>query len=258
MNPALLSSKNMCWCTPQDFFDKLNEEFRFVLDPAATEKTAKCPLYYTPETDGLSQSWNRGGVVFCNPPYGSEIGKWVKKAYDEAQKGQTIVLLLPARTDTKYFHDYIYGKAEIRFLRGRLRFTDEDGRASAPAPFPSMIVIYKKKGQCKMTSLNELAKQINENAVAHGWWEEARTFPEIVALIHSELSEALEEYRSNHGVTEVYQEAEKPEGVPIELADAIIRILDYCGYAGIDIVAALERKHEYNKTRPYRHGGKRC
>lgn len=136
MNPALLSSKNMCWCTPQDFFDKLNEEFRFVLDPAATEKTAKCPLYYTPETDGLSQSWNRGGAVFCNPPYGSEIGKWVKKAYDEAKKGQTIVLLLPARTDTKYFHDYIYGKAEIRFLRGRIRFTDEDGRASDPGSVP--------------------------------------------------------------------------------------------------------------------------
>ena len=126
-------------------FDKLNEEFHFILDPAATEKTAKCPLYYTPETDGLSQSWNRGGAVFCNPPYDREIGKWVKKAYDESQKGQTIVLLLPARTDTKYFHDYIYGKAEIRFLRGRLRFTDEDGKASDPAPFPSMIVLYNKQ-----------------------------------------------------------------------------------------------------------------
>ena len=78
-----------------------------------------------------------------------------------------------------------------------------------------------------MTDINEIAKEIHKNAVAHGWWEETRTFPEIVALIHSELSEALEEYRSNHGVTEVYQEAEKPEGVPIELADAIIRILDY-------------------------------
>lgn len=80
MNRALLSSKNMCWCTPQDFFDKLNAEFDFVLDPAATDKTAKCKLYYTPETDGLSQSWDRGGAVFCNPPYGREIGKWVRKA----------------------------------------------------------------------------------------------------------------------------------------------------------------------------------
>lgn len=87
MNKALLSSKNMCWCTPQDFFDKLNEEFGFVLDPAATDKTAKWPLYYTPETDGLSQSWDRGGAVFCNPPYGREIGKWVQKAFEEARGG---------------------------------------------------------------------------------------------------------------------------------------------------------------------------
>lgn len=87
MNAALLSSKKMDWCTPQDFFDKLNEEFRFVLDAAATEKTKKCDLCYTPETDGLSQSWDRGGAVFCNPPYGREIGKWVQKAYSEAMRG---------------------------------------------------------------------------------------------------------------------------------------------------------------------------
>lgn len=87
MNKTLLSSKNMCWCTPQDFFDKLNAEFNFILDPAATEATAKCPLFYTPETDGLAQSWDRGGAVFCNPPYGREIGKWVKKAFDEARGG---------------------------------------------------------------------------------------------------------------------------------------------------------------------------
>ena len=84
---ALLSSKNMCWCTPQDLFDKLNAEFGFVLDATATDKTAKCELYYTPETDGLSQSWDRGGAVFCNPPYGREIGKWVKKAFEEARGG---------------------------------------------------------------------------------------------------------------------------------------------------------------------------
>lgn len=88
MNTALLSSKNMCWCTPQDFFDELNAEFHFILDPAATDKTAKCSLYYTPETDGLSQSWDLGGAVFCNPPYGREIGKWVQKAYKEARGGQ--------------------------------------------------------------------------------------------------------------------------------------------------------------------------
>ena len=136
------------WCTPQDFFDKLNEEFGFVLDAAATAKTANCAQYFTPETDGLKSSWNvEKGAVFCNPPYGREIGKWVKKAYEESQEGAQIVLLIPARTDTTYFHNYIYGKAEIRFIRGRLRFTDEDGKASDPAPFPSMLVIYNKEAK---------------------------------------------------------------------------------------------------------------
>ena len=140
MNAALLSSKNMCWCTPQDFFDKLNAEFGFVLDPAATDKTAKCSLYYTPETDGLSQSWDRGGAVFCNPPYGRAIYDWVFKCWRESRKpGTTVVLLIPVRTDTRYFHEFIYRKArEIRFIRGRLRFGD----GTAPAPFPSMVVIF--------------------------------------------------------------------------------------------------------------------
>ena len=140
MNKALLSSKNMCWCTPQDFFDKLNEEFSFTLDAAATDKTAKCPLYFTPETDGLSQSWDRGGAVFCNPPYGRAIYDWVFKCWRESRKpGTTVVLLIPVRTDTRYFHEFIYRKArEIRFIRGRLRFGD----GTAPAPFPSMVVIF--------------------------------------------------------------------------------------------------------------------
>lgn len=83
-----------------------------------------------------------GGSAFCNPPYGRALGAWVRKAYEEAQAGTTVVLLIPARTDTAYFHDYIYGKAEIRFLRGRLHFEDEDGNRFPPAPFPSMLVIY--------------------------------------------------------------------------------------------------------------------
>ncbi len=133
----------MTWCTPQDFFDKLNDEFHFVLDAAATEKSAKCEKYFTPEDDGLSQSWNVGGAVFCNPPYGREIGKWVRKAYLESGGGTTVVLLIPVRTDTSYFHKYIYGKAEIRFVRGRLHFTNEDGEEKGRAPFPSMLVIYR-------------------------------------------------------------------------------------------------------------------
>ena len=146
MNAALLSSKNMDWCTPQDFFDKLDAEFHFVLDAAATEQTAKCAKFFTPETDGLSQSWDCGGAVFCNPPYGLEIAKWVRKAYKESKKiNHPIVLLVPARTDTAYFHDYIYGKAEIRFVRGRLKFTGENGKDYASAPFPSMVVVYNPK-----------------------------------------------------------------------------------------------------------------
>lgn len=143
MNASLLSSKNMCWCTPQKFFDTLDKEFNFVLDAAATPETAKCSSFFTPDDDGLSQSWNVGGAVFCNPPYGREIGKWVRKAYEESQKCRyPIVMLIPARTDTSYFHEYIYGKAKIRFVRGRLRFTDEEGNTSDPAPFPSMVAVY--------------------------------------------------------------------------------------------------------------------
>ena len=133
----------MSWCTPQKFYDKLNEEFGFTLDAAATDNSAKCDIYYTPKTDTLSAPWDiTEGAVFCNPPYGRQIGRWVRKAYEESQKGITIVLLIPARTDTTYFHDYIFGKAEVRFLRGRLKFTDEDGNSFDAAPFPSAVVIY--------------------------------------------------------------------------------------------------------------------
>ena len=142
MNESLLSSKNLDWCTPQPFYDKLDAEFHFVLDPASTEATAKCNKYYTPENDGLTSTWDVGGAVFVNPPYGREIGKWVRKAYQESFSGITIVMLLPARTDTSYFHQYIYHKAEIRFLRGRIKFIDQFGRETGPAPFPSMVVIY--------------------------------------------------------------------------------------------------------------------
>lgn len=152
MNKVVFSSKNMEWCTPKDFFDKLNEEFSFDLDVAATEKNTKCKRFFTKEDDALKQNWDCNSAVFCNPPYGRNIKEWVKKAYTEAQKGTTIVLLIPARTDTIYFHDYIYNKAEIRFIKGRLVFTDDKGQPNrdgknkpTPAPFPSMVVIYNNK-----------------------------------------------------------------------------------------------------------------
>lgn len=145
MNDALLSSKNMNWCTPPDFFAELDQEFHFELDPAATDKSAKCARYFTPADDGLSQDWG-GCSVFCNPPYGRAIQDWVRKGYEESQKpGTVVVMLIPARTDTSYFHDYIFhGKAdEVRFLRGRLKFTDEDGNAKDAAPFPSAVIVWR-------------------------------------------------------------------------------------------------------------------
>lgn len=138
INSGLMSSKTAERATPQAFFDELNKEFNFTLDPCATPENAKCPRYFTKEQNGLLQSW-KGERVFCNPPYGKEIGKWVKKCADEAEQGALVVMLIPARTDTKYFHEYIYQKHEMRFIKGRLYFGDGSGRA----PFPSMVVVMK-------------------------------------------------------------------------------------------------------------------
>ncbi len=136
---AMFSSTTNEWETPQEFFDKLNEEFNFTLDPCATPKNAKCKKFYTIKEDGLKQNW-QGETVFCNPPYGRAIKDWVRKCYEESKKPNTIVvMLIPARTDTSYFHDYIYHKAkEIRFVRGRLKF----GNSKNSAPFPSMVVVF--------------------------------------------------------------------------------------------------------------------
>lgn len=138
---ALFSSQRSDWETPQDLFERLDEEFHFTLDPVASEECHKCSRFFTEKQDGLLQPWT-GERVFCNPPYGRKIGDWAKKACEEAQNPDTIVvMLLPARTDTRWFHRYIYGKAEIRFLKGRLKF----GKAKNSAPFPSMVVIWERK-----------------------------------------------------------------------------------------------------------------
>ena len=129
------SSKSDEWETPQEFFDVLDAEFSFTIDPCATAKNTKCARYFTVGDDGLAQSW-KGERVFCNPPYGRQIGKWVEKCAES--DADVVVMLIPARTDTVYFHRYIYGKAEIRFIRGRLKF----GNSKNGAPFPSMIVVF--------------------------------------------------------------------------------------------------------------------
>jgi len=135
---ACFSSKSDEWSTPQNVFDELDKEFHFTLDPCATDNNHKCDKYFTLENDGLSENWG-GYRVFCNPPY-SEIDKWVEKAYRETRNDNTlVVLLIPNRTDTRYFHNYIYQRAEIRFVKGRLKFGDGKGSA----PFPSMIVIFR-------------------------------------------------------------------------------------------------------------------
>lgn len=139
MNKELMfSSKTDQWATPQDFFDKLDQEFAFTLDPCADETNHKCAKYYTKQEDGLAQSWE-GERVYCNPPYGREIAKWVKKSAEGG--AELAVMLIPARTDTAWFHDYIYNKAEVRFIRGRLKFGD----AKNAAPFPSMVVVFRRQ-----------------------------------------------------------------------------------------------------------------
>lgn len=129
------SSATDLWSTPQDLFDRLHAKHRFTLDVCATPENAKCPAYFTKEVDGLRQEWT--GTVWMNPPYGRTIGAWMKKAYESSLAGATVVCLVPARTDTAWWHDYAV-KGQIEFLRGRLKF----GGHKYNAPFPSAIVTF--------------------------------------------------------------------------------------------------------------------
>jgi len=135
------SSRTDLWATPRDFYAQLDQEFGFSLDVCALPENAKCARYYTPEDDGLSQSWN--GVCWMNPPYGREIGGWVEKAFSSALNGATVVCLLPARTDTRWWHSWVMLADEIRFIRGRLKF----GESRNSAPFPSAVVVFRPRFQ---------------------------------------------------------------------------------------------------------------
>lgn len=153
MNSVHFSTGKDDWGTPQDLFDALNEEFNFTLDPCADNNNHKCAKYYTIEQDGLAQSW-AGETVFCNPPYSrktkTNAGQiaWVQKCYKEATEGGiVVVMLIPARTDTIMFHDYILGKAEIRFIKGRVNFEIDGQKSKDPAPFPSIAYAYNQKAK---------------------------------------------------------------------------------------------------------------
>lgn len=139
INEGLFTSATPEWATPQDFFDELNREFGgFLLDVCATDENAKCRRYFTRRENGLVQKWSKRN--WMNPPYGKTIGQWIHKASVEATAGNLTVALLPARTDTKWFHSFIYGRHEVRLVRGRLKF----GGSKNSAPFPSMVVVFKR------------------------------------------------------------------------------------------------------------------
>jgi len=133
---GMLSSKRKDWATPRQLFDMLHREFEFQLDVCATADTATCPLFFADHA--LDREW-APGPVWCNPPYGRDIWKWIRKGFNEAKRGAIVVMLLPARTDTSWWHDFCM-KGEIRFLRGRLSF--DDNRAGR-CPFPSAVVIFR-------------------------------------------------------------------------------------------------------------------
>ena len=158
------SQKTVEWETPQKLFEKLNKEFNFTIDVCASKENAKCVRYYTKKTNGLAQNW-MNEVVFMNPPYGKTLNKWIEKAYTEFVNGAVVVCLIPSRTDTSYWHNYIIPHAEVRFLRGRLKFKlssgngdyieqlgffeedniqySEENISEAWAPFPSAVVIFR-------------------------------------------------------------------------------------------------------------------
>lgn len=138
INPALFSHKSDEWETPQELFDKLNEEFRFDIDVAASAINKKCEQYFDIEKDGIATPWPAKKTIWCNPPY-SNISAWAKKCAEH--RGGVAVMLVPARTDTKWFHEFIYKKnnVEVRFIKGRLKF----GESKNSAPFPSMVVIFR-------------------------------------------------------------------------------------------------------------------
>lgn len=140
INKGLMSSNTDQWATPKYLFKEYNQVYNFTLDACASDWNHKVDNYYTEADNGLEQPWT--GIVWCNPPYGRQIKDWIRKGWESAQQGATVVMLIPARTDTAYWHDYVM-RGEISFLRGRIKFIRPDGTEGDAAPFPSAVVVFK-------------------------------------------------------------------------------------------------------------------
>lgn len=134
---AMFQSGRKDWATPPEFFTPLHQEFGFTLDVCASAENAKCSRYFTEVDDALSQEWT--GTCWMNPPYGADLPQWICKAYQSSLNGSTVVCLVPARTDTRWWHEYVEGKAEVRFVRGRIKFVG----APYNAPFPCVVLVYR-------------------------------------------------------------------------------------------------------------------
>lgn len=159
MQNVHFQSSEKDWETPDCIFLPLKEEFDIAFDVCASEENKKCDAYFDRKANSLAQNWQHllwrtadKGAVWMNPPYGRGIEQWVRKAYNESQKGLTVVALLPARTDTSWFHNYILNKQEVRYLRGRIKFVG----ANSSAPFPSMVVIFRPNKKNKVTIIDKI------------------------------------------------------------------------------------------------------
>lgn len=159
------SSASNEWATPQYLFKYLDDTYHYTLDPCCTKETAKCKKFYTIEDDGLAQDWSQD-VVYVNPPYGRIIGQWIKKAYDESRRGATVVCLIPARTDTKYFYNYCIKASEIIFLTGRIKFIEDGKKLKAGAPFPSCIVVFTPNQSPPKISWKKLSECVSPSCIS--------------------------------------------------------------------------------------------
>lgn len=146
------SSQSTEWQTPRHVYDLLNQEFHFNLDAAATKENALNDNFFDMEANSLVQDWSKYEAIYCNPPYGRLIGKFVEKAYNESLKGCIVAMLIPSRTDTRWWHNYC-SKGEVLFIKGRLKFVNPNSDKLMPAPFPSAIVIFGSQPTTKYITI---------------------------------------------------------------------------------------------------------